>query len=229
MRLLALSVVIVHLVMAFYSLNSVSGFSRPLQWSRGAGDDGMSTPAVDASNVYHHSGTSLEIWNRFSGLPVASIPDPFASAFAYSYHGAPMIGSRANVVAFAGAFSGRAGSNIEQYEQRVFSSFNIRAKTFEWATADAYITAPALANGVIYAARNDPMVLDAISEATGNVLWSWSPTGRGDTSFHRNVIVTNNLLFVSTDRAVYALDLATKKPVWNYPQPGMLALSANHV
>jgi outer membrane protein assembly factor BamB len=70
------------------------------------------------------------------------------------------------------------------------------------------------------------MSLDAIDEATGKVLWSWIPSGTDSTSFHRNIVVTDNLLFVGTDKAVFALDLATKAPVWSYPKPGMLAISA---
>jgi hypothetical protein len=173
--------------------------------------------AVDSNYAYYHSGVSLEVWNRRTGLAVASIEDPFGSDSGYSYHGAPMIGSRDNVVSFAGdAFSGTASSSTEQYEQRVLSSFNIKAKTFEWATGNAYLTAPAVANGVIYAARNEPMALDAMDESTGEVLWSWTPAGAGDESFHHNIVVTQNLLFVSTDRAVYALDLASRKPLWSY-------------
>lgn len=197
-------------------------------WSHRAGDDDMFTPAVDDNYVYHHSGSALEMIDRATGATVATITDPFGSASGYSYHGAPMLGGRNNVFTFAGgAFSGRASSNVEQYEQRVFSSFNINAKTYEWSTSHAYLTAPAVANGVVYAARNSPMSLDAIDEATGQVLWSWVPNGNGDTSFHRNIVVTRNLLFVSTDQAVYALDLATKAPVWRFPSPGMLAISAD--
>lgn len=82
------------------------------------------------------------------------------------------------------------------------ASFNLEAKTHEWSSNAAYQTTPAFANGVIYAARNAPMSLDAIDEVSGKVLWSWAPTGAGDVSFHRNIVVTNNLLLVSTDRAV---------------------------
>ena len=58
------------------------------------------------------------------------------------------------------------------------------------------------------------------------VLWSWVP-GTDDTAFHRNVVVTKNLAFVSTNRAVYAIDLVTHQPVWSYPAPGMLAVSGS--
>lgn len=89
------------------------------------------------------------------------------------------------------------------------------------------MTQPAVAHGVIYAGHWSP-VLDALSETTGEVLWSW-PGMPGDNGFHRNVIVTDNLLFVSSDQAVYALDLETHEPVWSYPVPGMLAISAQRI
>jgi outer membrane protein assembly factor BamB len=123
--------------------------------------------------------------------------------------------------------SGYASSQIEHYDQRVLSSFNITTASYDWSTADAYLTTPAVARGVIYAARNNPMSLDAIDEGTGQRLWSWVPEGNTDTSFQRNIVVTDNLLFVSTDRAVHALNLATRISVWSYPAPGMLTISGD--
>jgi outer membrane protein assembly factor BamB len=210
-----------------YAYDRMDGTSL---WSgNNGGDDDMSTPAVDANNAYYHTGAALVIWNRMTGQLVANIPDPFATASGYSYHGAPMLGGRNNVIAFAGsAFSGRANANSEQYDQRVLSSFNIGTKAWEWATQNAYLTQPAVAKGVIYAGRNRPMSLDAIDETTGKILWSWAPTPElGDTEFHRNIIVTRNLLFVGTNTGVYAVDLATHKPVWRYAATGMMAISAN--
>jgi len=51
-------------------------------------------------------------------------------------------------------------------------------------------------------------MLDAVSEADGHVEWSWTPPAN-DSSFHRNIVVTRNLLFVSTDMNVYATDIMT--------------------
>lgn len=187
----------------------------------------MFTPAVDDNFVYHYNGLGLYVIDRASGATVRSISDPFGKNASHSYHGAPLLGGRKNAIAFAGgAFSGRASSSAEQYEQRVLSSFNLESQAFEWASANSYLTTPAVAKGVIYAARNAPMALDAIDETTGKVLWSWTPSGTQETEFHRNIVVTDNLLFVSTDKSVVALDLATKAAVWRYPKPGMLAISA---
>ena len=145
----------------------------------------------------------------------------------YEYFGGPVLGSKRNAISFAGgAFSGHASSSTEQYDQRVLSSFDLAGRRYNWSTANRYLTTPAVADGVLYAGRNMPSVLDAMDEATGKVLWSWFPPESSET-IHRNIIVTRNLLFVSTDRAVYAIDLATRKSVWRYAEPGALALSAD--
>lgn len=208
---------------------SFSGADGSRKWTATVGGSwDMFTPAVDARHVYQHNAHSLVVIDRLTGTELARISDPAGNANGYSYHGAPMLGSRGNVIAFAGgAFSGRASANAEHYEQRKLSSFDIAGKKHEWSTADAYLTAPAVGRGVIYAARNNPMALDALDEATGKRLWTWTASGTNDTSFHRNVVLTRTHLFVSTNSNVYAIDLSTRQSVWSYPAPGMLAISAD--
>lgn len=208
-----------------YAFNTATGARSWTHSSGGAWD--MFSPAADETSVYHHNGLALYVINRTTGATEAKIDDLLGSNPAYSYHGGPLVGSKKNVISFAGgANSGRAASNVEHYQQRVLSSFDVAAKKYQWSTNAAYLTTPALANGILYAGRNAPASLDAMDEASGKVLWSWTPPGSGET-FHRNIIVTRNLLFVSTDQKVYAIDLASKKAVWSYDKPGMLALSAD--
>lgn len=207
-----------------YAFSATTGARNWVHQAGGAWD--MWAPAADETYVYHHNGLALYLIERATGATAAKIDDPMGNSSGYAYHGAPLLGSKRNAISFAGgAFSGRASSNVEQYEQRVLSSFDLEARRYGWSSASAYLTVPALAEGVLYAGRNQPAVLDAMDEASGKVLWNWFPPESGET-LHRNIIVTRNLLFVSTDRAVYAIDLATKKTVWRHPEPGMLALSA---
>ncbi|WP_242112581.1 PQQ-binding-like beta-propeller repeat protein [Luteimonas aquatica] len=207
-----------------YAYDAATGAS---QWSMFSGDDDMTTPAVDGSKAYYYDGSGLRVYDAATGSVQASIADPYDPEPDYSYHGAPMLGSPGSVVAFSGgAFSGRASSSTEQYDSRPLVNYSIAEGIARWRTARNYLTQPATAKGVVYAAGNNPKSFDAIDEATGEVLWSWTP-GPSDLEFHRNVVVTDNLVFVSTDRAVYALDLATHEPVWSYPAPGMLAISGS--
>ncbi len=209
-----------------YAFSTSTGASNWVHDAGGVRD--MWAPAADDTYVYHHNGAALFMIDRASGATVAQIADPLGTGnTSNGYFGGPVLGSKRDAISFAGgAFSGRASSSQEHYDQCVLSSFDLTQRRYNWSTANPYLTAPALADGVLYAGRNTPSVLDAMDEATGKVLWSWFPPESAET-IHRNIIVTRNLLFVSTDRAVYAIDLATRKSVWRYAEPGALALSAD--
>ncbi|HEX4854243.1 PQQ-binding-like beta-propeller repeat protein [Arenimonas sp.] len=198
-----------------------------LEWSMFSGDDDMTTPAVDESRVYFYDGTALVTYDTETGQRLSITSDPYAPGQGYSHHGAPMLGLPDSVTTFSGgAFSGRASSSVEQFGARWLINFSVKNNVARWRTSRGYITQPATAKGVIYAGSNLPKSFDAIDEATGQVLWSWVPPP-SDLSFHRNVIVTDNLVFVSTNRAIYAIDLVTRQPIWSYPTPGMMAISGS--
>ena len=205
-----------------YAFHATGG---DLQWSMFSGDDDMTTPAVDQSRAYYYDGLALATYDTATGQKLSSTSDPHNPGQGYSHHGAPMLGLADSVTTFSGgSFSGRASSSVEQFGTRPLINFSVASNAVRWRTARTYITQPATAKGIVYAGSNTPKSFDAIDEATGQVLWSWVPPP-SDLRFHRNVVVTDNLVFVSTDRAIYALDLATRQPVWSYPTPGMLAIS----
>lgn len=213
-----------------YNYSSVTGAR---QWLMPAGASDQTTPAADARYVYQYGASSgnpaLEVFDIVTGTPVASIVDPFSATISGSMFSAPMLGASGNAIVFSdGALGGQAASSSEQWSDRVLVNYNVTARSYAWRTANAYHTHPAIANGVIYAGRNVPVALDAFSETDGHVLWSWIPPA-GNSSFHRNIVVTRNLVFVSTDTNVFAIDLNTHLPVWQYPKPGMLAISANSI
>lgn len=202
------------------------------QWAQQAGAHDQATPAVDSRYVYQYGVNSagLRVFDRLTGAAVATIADPFyPGSNGYSMFSAPMLGSTGNVFSFSGGgFSGRAASSSEQYDSRVLVNYDVARQAVAWRSANAYLTHPALANGVVYVAGNSPASLDALSEADGRVLWSWTPPA-GEAEFHRNIVVTRNLVFVSTSASVYAIDLNTHQQVWRYPRPGMLAISAGYM
>jgi len=187
-------------------------------WSRFNGDDDMTTPAVENGRVhYYEDGVGLLVYDSSNGNTTASIADPTAPEwFGYSYRAAPMLGSPDHVIAPSGNNSG--GRYLVNYSPANNAS--------RWTSAKTYAGTPAIKDGVIYATSNHPKALDAIDEATGQILWSWVPAS-SDTAFYNNVVVTRNLVFVSTNRATYAIDLATRQPVWSTATPGTLSISGN--
>jgi len=211
-----------------YEFSTVNGSQK---WASSSNVSDQSTPALDATRFYAYGavyGTpALHVFDRATGATLAAITDPFASSnTGYDMFSATMLGAMNDAIAFSGTgFSGRAASSSEQFEQRVLVSYDLVHSTVGWRSANAYLTHPAVAKGVVYAARNAPASLDAMSEADGHVLWSWTPPA-GDNSFHRNIVATHNLVFVSTDQNVYAIDLTTHQAVWHVAKPGMLALSS---
>ncbi len=184
--------------------------------SGGKTTDGQA-PAVDSKYVYYYSG-NLDVFDRKTGARVKSIPDPFWTWNGYSYGGTPMISSDNNVIAFSG--NGQGTYNVSF----PLVNFDIQAGVHRWRTVDKYDGVPAAAKGVIYAWSDELGQLSAIEETTGKILWAWPvPAGQ---KFYGNIVVTENLLFLSTTSGIYAIDLAgTHQTVWTAPTPGWIAIT----
>jgi hypothetical protein len=118
----------------------------------------QATPAADLHYAYQYGSGGLNVFDRTTGSLVTFITDPFWPGQSnYSIFSAPVVGSNGDVLSFSGfGFSGRAASSSEQYESRIIVSYDLVRQTYKWRTQNAYLTHPALANGVVYAARNAP-------------------------------------------------------------------------
>lgn len=192
------------------------------------GSDERYTPAVNENYVYHYNGGALHVIHREAGVTAATIPDPAGRIVSSSYFGAPIIGDDGAVFVFSDdASSGWAYNSHEHRTDRVISKFDVQSFTWLWSTQETYRITPALAEGVLYTAKAWPPRMDAIDAQSGEVLWSWMPEDETDLMFHRNIVVTRNLLFISTNARVYAIDLATREAVWSYERGGSIAISAD--
>ena len=80
----------------------------------------------------------------------------------------------------------------------------------------------------MYAVNNVPLRLEARAESDGALLWSWAANA-SDSEFFSEVLVTDSLIFVSTDQRTYAIDMQTRRPVFSYPAVGKLVLSPNGI
>ena len=209
-----------------YSFDAASGQQN---WAKSGGTYGMNTPAVDDTFVYVHNSSGLSVFGAQDGALVASIGGTSSGGVQTDYHGAAAIGSHDNILAYMGdALSGRAASSAEPSASRNLRNYSPSTLSVRWTSQKGYKTYPAIANGVVYVASDNPKSFDALDEKTGAVLWSWIP-GPSDVTFHRNVVVTNNLVFVSTNRGLYALDLKTHQPVWQTDTPGQLSISGSRM
>jgi len=77
---------------------------------------------------------------------------------------------------------------------------------------------PAMNDNALFFATNDAVLV--LSKATGNDLWSYSDSIRGE-----NIVVTRNHLFYSTWNTTKAVDLQTRQEAWSFDGDGSLLIS----
>jgi outer membrane protein assembly factor BamB len=189
------------------------------------------TPAVNKDYVITYTGPydyfiafdSLNVFNRKTGEFEFSIPDPnfvWKEFDQFSMDLAPVLGSLNNIIVING---GR------------LISFDLAKQKIGWeipkkeGDLGSFSGQPSLANGIIYAVSEG--YLYALDESDGSPIegWlTWQPPLEGESiveSIVTPMIVTDNLIFVSTASKTYAVDLESQTAVWSYDAGGHLALS----
>jgi len=168
------------------------------------------SPAADADYIYTYATgnvageAELRQIDRRTGDVVKTILDDASSDSRAAR--TPILTPSGGVVAFG-------SGNVTR--------FDIAAGTISWQLPGGV---RAYAKGVVYAIV-EPQRIDAHDERTGALLWSW-PLPTND-SIVGDIVVTDNLLFVSTYSQVYAVDLAKHAVVWNAPLSGNLSISSS--
>jgi hypothetical protein len=177
------------------------------------------TPAVDEDTVYYYSGKALELIDRRTGAIKASLADPFFQNSFYSYFGSPVIGSMGNVMAYSSQRSSMTPS--------ILVNWSIKEQAYKWRSAATYATAPAVGDGKVYLSRATPGELNVLDEATGKLLWGWAPPV--DETMVGNTILTDTIVFVSTNKAIYAIPTqgSSHVPVWSVKGGGEMAITAD--
>jgi hypothetical protein len=192
-----------------YSFSAVTGVQRtftPLN------QYDQFTPAVSGGLVYAYTGSytpKLTVADTITGAVVYEIADPGFVWDGWSMNTAPTLGGVSNVLATNG---GR------------LISFNLTSRTIGYQVSPGFRGQPTVANGVVYVANGTQVQARAVGD--GALQWSWAPPEGQPTG---PMIVTKNLLLVSTAANTYAVDLASHAHVWSYPAGGHLTLSAQGI
>jgi hypothetical protein len=183
------------------------------------------TPAVDAGSVYAYTGDALHVFDPVTGAVKASIADPTFTNYIYEIGGSAVLGAPNSVFAAAYGNSWLNGGGIGN----ALVHFNLASNTVDWSIHGVYPSTPAYDAAVVYAANNNPLRVEARAEADGSLLWSWTPPAAGDMKFVSEVLLTRNLMIVSTNLSTYAIDRTTHHVAWSWPLSGNLALSPNGI
>jgi outer membrane protein assembly factor BamB len=207
-----------------YSFNGTNGLQN---WFGYVGQYEGWTPAVDSNYCYVFTGSGdtvpitgeFRIIDRATGNTTYLVTDNAYQWNGYTMNEAVTLGT--NNDAFA---VNEPGSVYPSYSANGrLLMFDLRADATHtphigWVLSDHFTGQTTLANGVLYV--NDGGILVALDELTGSPLWTWTPPSGSLTG---TIIATDNLLFVGTDSATYAIDLVSHQSVWSYPVSGHLA------
>jgi Big-like domain-containing protein/putative pyrroloquinoline-quinone binding quinoprotein len=191
-----------------YAFSATEGVQR---WFAALNQYDQFTPAVKDGLVYAYTGLynpKLTVADAATGAIQYEIADPGFVWDGWSMNTAPTLGGASNLLATNG---GR------------LISFNLLSRSIGYALTSSFRGQPTIANGVVYVVNNAQV--EARNESDGALLWSWTPPGQPAGP----MIVTRNLLLVSTAASTYAVDLASHTQVWSYAAGGQLALSAQGI
>jgi len=101
----------------------------------------------------------------------------------------------------------------------LLASFDLESRSIRWQLNGDFTGTMAVGNGVIAIPNGNQLTF--IEQATGNPLWSW----QAGIDVTGNVVLTDNLAFVSAGGSVHAVDLLRRESVWSAPVSGDLALA----
>ena len=187
-----------------------NGTDATPQWEVGLPQFDNWTPAVDNNYAYTYVNGTFHALDNGSGAVGYTVADP-----KYSWHGWSADGS---VVLGAGMLYAYDGDRV--------TALNLTTRVIAWsASGNGVTTQPALGAGALYVLGANGTVLEARNPASGAVQWISNDLGAP----YRQVVVSNNLAFVSNDSTTLAINLNTHKTVWTYPLGGKLSISKRGV
>ena len=172
------------------------------------------TPAVSGGYCYAYTGSnSYPMKSRFSILDSSTgavVSNKFEQNYAfmnYSVGEAPALGSSND------AFVTNGG--------RLLKYATTPQGELLQVLTDQFAGQPSVSRGIVYVADGPQMA--ALSESDGSVQWRWTPDDKS--TLLGQSVITDNLLFTSTQADVYAIDLVTGQTVWSHAGGGALAIS----
>lgn len=176
--------------------------------------------ALDGQRVYTNLDGELRAHRLGDGarefsIAIPSRPGASSTLLGSQMNQVPVLADASTVLSLThlGDAEGEAVDNQ-------LSAVDLGTRAVRWTIDGRFTTQPVAGNGVVYVGTAGR--LEARSLTTGALLWSWALP---DQRFRSQLVLTQNLLFVATDRQTLALDLQTHQPVWRYPAGGWIGLS----
>ena len=171
-------------------------------------DDSMT--AVNNKNVIVYANGKLFVLDRFTGKEKASIIGPPIPWSLHSAHVglAPVLLNDNEVLVIHSGY---------------LSSFNIINENMTWSLGPGYTGQPVFDGNLIYAAQYDGLVA---LDPSGKIHWKWFADNERVLD---QMLTTQDLVFVSTDKKIYAISKETHEAVWSYEASGVMSMGMGHL
>lgn len=199
--------------------------------------NGLYVAGHDSSPLAKYDAASGRLVWRANGIPYATRTPAASGDHVYVYMQKKLYKVGAGDGTIASVIDNGPMGHADDREQHVVLSpagrmafvaengtlyaFDLAKNALAWRTDSTVIGQPAVAGDMLYVFGSSG-TLEARDVATGTVQWTASVPLAG---FASSLLVTNNLVFVSTGGSTQAIDLTTHRKVWEYPLAGELSLS----
>jgi PQQ-like domain len=212
-------------------LSAYDSTTGSVLWTDASGEsDEGSAPAVEGNTVYISSKDPVSgdpefvAFGTTSGSVVFKVGASTQEVSAEKSQGYTFIATRPMLDGTGGAIAVHYG----YYASSIgfLNHYLLANHTLDWQVSGNFHGSPGgavVAKGVIYIC--DGSAVDAIDDSNGSKLWHWSPGLDTSLTSRCSLLVTENLLFVSSALTTYAVDLGSHSQVWSYPGGGQLSLS----
>ena len=148
--------------------------------------------------------------DRQTGNLAEVIDDPHYHWSGYRLGNAPVIADE-NLVTFV--------------QSGYLTAYDIANVDVKWANGPNFTGQSSADKQYIYGIQNGALVV--INKADGSIAWNWSEDSEHVTG---QIIITSNIVFVTTEKNVYAISKETHQQVWSYPvNQGIISLGMGHL
>jgi outer membrane protein assembly factor BamB len=201
-----------------FAYRALTGVAR---WNANLEQYDLWTPAVDETYAYAYAGYEFVAIRRTDGARELSVRNEAFGGGTYSMNSAPVIAAPDTILVVDGVSDHPHDNHLIRY--------SVAGRNEVWRVQQRFMSNPVVAAGQIYIVNAVGNSLEARDLSTGAHVWSWTPPNASDIIPDGNLIVTDNLVFVSTATGTFAIDIASRRDVWSTPRTGHLALSSNGV
>lgn len=201
------------------SLNTDTG---KIDWTNNTTTSANFNPAISDDYIMFPMHHGLEVLDRKTGTAAFTIDAD--GAFSDELRPIYPIYDNSRHTAYVTLASNNNDASYSLY------ALDLQTHKMKWQSPEHYYQA-SMADNEIYEVDYDSLLstkINAYNAETGEIAWSWHGAGLSEYPVgSRPLVVTKDLIFVSSPKYTLGISRVTHKVVWKSPKTGLLAIGDN--